>query len=145
MNLKSNYWFDNLQGNWATKKSIYLIKNRVERKYEEKFNIEKNNKLNDSFNYKLKYILIKKRDSTLAYELSFVDSFINKLQQSYDIKFIEKDFIKIESKLINHSINCYEYIYFINKNLNISVSFLKKNNKYLMIVFTSYIRTSSFI
>nr|YP_010156051.1 hypothetical protein K4Y23_pgp013 [Cumathamnion serrulatum]QQY85355.1 hypothetical protein [Cumathamnion serrulatum] len=143
MDFKSDNWFENLQGSWSTKKSIYLIDNKIEHTYEERFNLEKNNREKDDLNYKLKYHLRRKKDNMLFYQLSIIENLINKLKISYSIKLIEKNLIKFEHRLKKKSIIYSEYIYYINKNLNISISFLKRNNKYLMIIFTSYIKTSN--
>nr|YP_009295340.1 Ycf58 [Dasya binghamiae]AOH77352.1 Ycf58 [Dasya binghamiae] len=136
--------FNHFYGNWITKKSIYLLKQKIEHRYEENFNIEKNKYIKNSYNCYLNNLINLDKYNIFLYQLNFINQNIikikNSLEQKYTFKLLDKNLIKIQN-IINHNNLVYqEYIYLINKNLKISFGFLRNKKKYLLIVFTSYIK-----
>nr|YP_009391224.1 hypothetical protein [Dipterocladia arabiensis]ARW59368.1 hypothetical protein [Dipterocladia arabiensis] len=139
-----NYYFNNFCGNWTTKKSLYLFKSKIEKKYEEVLNITNSNNKTYTDYELLIYIVSKNNINIDKYILNFyktnIVKTINKSQKNYNIQIIGQDLIKIQNNIKNKKFIYNEYIYFIHQNLKISFGFIKKNDKYLLIIFTSYIK-----
>ena len=140
--MTTNYYFDNFYGTWTTKKSLYLLENRLEKKYEEVLKIQKNPDIQHVKYDSLIYIIIKNNIRILNECDQKIIKITKKCDLYYNVNLLNDHIIKVEcvvnkkDKTYNYS----EYIYSINQNLKISFSFLKKNKKYLLIVFTSYIK-----
>lgn len=142
MNL--NCYFDNFCGNWITKKSLYLLKNKVEKKYEEILNITNNNNQNV-------YLIDSKMNNNNnidlnSYILNFNYKTITKITKTkifytnYVVQIISNNLFRIQHQIKKNQLIYTEYIYFVNQNLKTSFGFVKKNNKYILIIFTSYIK-----
>lgn len=149
MKLYSNHFFENLQGNWISQKNIYFLTTKQQNKYKEQISIIKYNKeVNISqdklYQYKI-YIASKKDQSNQQYSnLNICEQKIikevNKVNKLYDIHFISSDLLKIQLNSLHNNFIYDEYIYSINPNFKISISILKKSNKYIATILTSYIR-----
>jgi len=132
-------YFDFFSGSWMSKKSIYLLTHKIESQYQEFIKINK-----DDQKYNLSY----KSSETSSYlyhsKINFEKSTIiqkqNKIIKFYNLNYIYPNLLKIKTKLCKKNLSYKEYIYSINQNLKISISFLKNKNEYLAIVFTSYIK-----
>lgn len=127
-------------GSWISKKSIYLLKKKEEYQYEEFINI------NSSKCY-LNYKLAKKENYLFQNQITFNSLLAiqkdNKLIKFYNINNKYSELLKINIKIKKYNLWHKEYIYSINQNLKISISFLKNQNKYIAIIFTSYIKVSN--
>lgn len=138
-------FFNNFIGHWITKKNVFILKYNTKHIYEEKIKItiNKNKDINNFNCYKLNYSLNDVNNYSSYFNLNYIDYYFNKKNNTifnkYKIQKISQNLLKINANLKNHLIFV-EYIYFINKNFNTSVSFIKKNNEYLVTIFTSYIK-----
>nr|YP_009397216.1 hypothetical protein [Thuretia quercifolia]ARW66402.1 hypothetical protein [Thuretia quercifolia] len=134
-------------GNWISKKNIYLLNNKIEHTYREYINIQVKEKTSYSYKYNLSYNLQNNNDIYFYNELTlYLNNIIEKnfeLIKFYNIDFITTKLIKLKKKLKKKNLIYNEYICFINQNLTVSIGFIKLYDKYLAIVFTSYIKTSN--
>lgn len=147
MNNNFNNWLDQFYGNWITKKSIYLLKNKIQNNYEEALNIFKDTNTTNIYSYQLNFNVLKNNNKNIYYQLICLNNNIqknnSKLKQSYNINKINNKLLKIDLTTKSKNIIYSEYIYSINNNFKISIGLLKKNNKYLLTIFTSYIKTNN--
>nr|YP_009393704.1 hypothetical protein [Caloglossa beccarii]ARW62266.1 hypothetical protein [Caloglossa beccarii] len=141
-------FFDNFSGHWITKKSIFIHKYNAKYAYEEKIKIIKNNYANDIYNYQSMYNINNKNVNLYfnIFNLDCSNNSLNKktkiIKNQYRIKKNNHDLLKVHLNL-NNNLTYNEYIYFINKNFNTSISFIKENKNYLVTIFTSYIKVYS--
>nr|YP_009395977.1 hypothetical protein [Dasya naccarioides]ARW65163.1 hypothetical protein [Dasya naccarioides] len=136
--MNNYYYLDSFCGQWTTKKSLYLLKNKSEYKYEENFEILKD--IEKQINTKL---LFKNDRANFLYQLDdnlHIKKFKNNFNETYNVKIFDKNLIKIEKEINYKELIYQEYIYSASENVKISFSLLKKQNQYLFILFTSYIK-----
>ena len=142
--MNNNYYFKNFRGDWITQKSLYLRRNKIEKRYEELFNITHylNNVYHESdiVQYKMTAYSPKIKSYIINFHKQKIIKIVQEFKQIYNINIINKNLLQFQRKIATKKIIYNEYIYEINDNLKISIGFLKKNNKYLLIIFTSYIK-----
>lgn len=142
-------FFENLEGNWIAQKNIYFLHNKRQYQYKEFINIINNTQniniiKNLLYQYSI-FILNKENKNNILYNnLSIYNKNIiknlNKLIKNYDIDLLTNKLLKVKLKLDQNNLIYYEYIYTINNNLKISIGLLKKQNKYIATILTSYIK-----
>lgn len=139
-------FFDNFLGNWITQKSIFILKHNIKHISQKKIKITTSEDFNDFYIHKLNSTINNQNDYSNYTHLHFINNYFNKqncsLINTYKIQRINQNLLKIYRNLKN-DLTYTEYIYFINNNFNISISFMKKNNKYLATIFTSYIKINN--
>lgn len=142
--------FNQTQGEWISHQTFYYLN-------EKKFKVNKQNieiktlkpitNFNDYDNnhsYQYNTTDNKKIICTYLYNNNY-NSNSGIIQKSYDKKTIKYKFKLNYNKCLKimHSIRDiihYEYIYYINKNLRISIAVTKKKNQYITVCFTSEIK-----
>lgn len=129
-------FFDKFLGYWMAKKNIFILRYNLKCTYEEKIEIIKNKDQNQAYCYKL-------NNKTDTLNLKCFNSYFEKEKgisiNQYKIKKVNENLLQIYRKLSNN-IYYTEYIYFINKNFNTSIGFVKRDKTYLATIFTSYIK-----
>lgn len=139
----------NCSGKWTSTKTIYFIKEAKIYKYQENVNIchEMNKNIQKTQNqliFDIKYITKIQRTYNqnhsikLEYPKLYKNDKLANSSYSYNLIIISKYCIKCT--LINNNIEYNEFIYSINANFTISIGILKKYNKYVSTIFTSYIK-----
>lgn len=149
MQLYSNHFFKNLQGNWISQKNIYFLNNKKQNKYKEQISIIQYKNIIDLYQeelYKYKINIISKKNqlnqeySTLNIYPKKIIKKIDRVSKLYKIYFISNNLLKIQSNSINNKFTYNEYIYLINPNFKISIGILTKSKKYIATILTSYIK-----
>nr|QCI05858.1 hypothetical protein [Dasysiphonia japonica] len=141
--MNNHYYLNHADGQWTTKNSLYLLKNKSEYKYEEKFEILKNIAKDINADLLLKNNYIKDNHDYFFYQVNDdidIKKIKNDFKETYNIDIFDKDLIKIEKQINFKKLKYQEYIYSISDNVKVSFGLLKKQNKYLFILFKSYIK-----
>ena len=126
-------------GYWMSKKSVYLIKKKLEFQYQEFIFIDLvNNK------YQLKYKFLENESYFFMNQINhhlfnFVQKNV-KIIKFYNVIYKYSKLLKITIKTHGKNLCYEEYIYSISENLKISIGFLKNKNIYFAVIFTSYIK-----
>nr|QCI06405.1 hypothetical protein [Dictyurus purpurascens] len=144
MKQNKNYVLYNFDGDWMSKKSVYLLNSKIERTYKQYIKVKIKNGINDLYKYDITHIQQYYKSNDLYGKISFYLSDIiqknNKIIKFYKLKFIKLDLLKLQIKLQKNKLVYTEYIYYIHNNLRVSISLLKVQKKYISIAFTSYIK-----
>jgi len=131
--------FKFFDGSWMSKKSVYLLKKKLQYQYQEFIHINKN-----SSKYEIGYKLLKNKayifHNYIDMDLLAAVQKYNNLMKIYNINDQQFKLSKINTKKNQKNLFYKEYIYSTNKNLQISIGFIKNQKNYLAIIFTSYIK-----
>lgn len=152
MTLKSSYFLNNTVGDWTAQRTIYYLKQKKIKTFTTKISIHEYNTpdfMLDKHLYNFDHNLIKWHnfDQTRSSFYLFTKSLniIHKINNNQNIEYEYTIFYPncLQVKNTIGDIECIEYIYNINTNFKISISFIKQQHKYIAIVFTSDIKIIS--
>nr|YP_009244075.1 hypothetical protein Gele_056 [Gelidium elegans]AMK96317.1 hypothetical protein Gele_056 [Gelidium elegans] len=121
-----NKFFEKIQGKWYSHQTIYFVSNKKVKNYRNIITLNTNYFKENKLNQYNPYDIIHEEfiDDTLFYSYTILNS----------------NCIKILSKSSEDNINYIEYIYSINQNFRISITYLKDLQRCLAVSFNSYIR-----
>nr|WOA02467.1 hypothetical protein [Gloiopeltis furcata] len=144
---------NNIEGNWISQQTIYYLKIRQKSINTFKFDVSTSIKFLESTEidiYEHRYTYNDNPD--LDYNVNYwygdtnevrkkggaVQKTYKKISKNYVFSIINEHTLKIKS---NHENILYEeFVYYVNKNFNLSVITIKKLNNYVAICFTSSIK-----
>lgn len=125
--LSLNNFFEKIQGKWYSHQTIYFISINKVKNYRNIITLNTNCFKGDKLN------------QYNPYE-EFIDDNL-----SYSYTMLNSKCIKISSKSMVDNIYYIEYIYSINQNFRISVTYLKDLERCLAVSFNSYIRQTNYL
>lgn len=136
MTIKEQFFFQAMEGNWVTKRTIYAPKDKILFHYQENINYNNNNIIDLNNEKSYSFIIL---DNQKKFNKFNISKRINKKYlNTYNCTTSQNTLMKVT--IFKYGMNYIEYIYHISKNLKISIAILKYTKNYIAIIFTSYIK-----
>lgn len=129
--LNLNFFLEKLKGKWHSHQTIYFISSKKVKNYK---NIVT---LNDDY--------FEKENGNKYHVLHTIDEKFIDGNFIYSYIILSNNCIKISSESKLDNIKYIEYMYFINQNLRISITYLINIQKRLAVSFNSYIKQASYL
>lgn len=141
----------NFDGHWKYQQTIYNINSKKINCHINNFFLQKNDIKQNNYdisNYKTNIIQYHNKKSNIFISINNTLNVENLEQNIYKnfnnknlkYKYSQNTQKNLNIKYIKDNILYYENFYLINSNFFLSKMFIKKNNKYCAVIFTSYIK-----